>query len=173
MRKISVGERVVTSAIKGCGKCYACKVGLYNRCQNWTHVGIDSPGCFAEYVAVSEDILFQVPENIPDEEAAVLEPLTTAVRAIRTNEIHAGSFIVVLGPGPFGLFILQAVLATGPSYVVMVGLNSDSERLELAKSLGANEVIEADVTNPVERIKELTHGRGQTLSLKPPEGWKQ
>ena len=50
----------------------------------------------------------------PLEEAAILEPVTTAARAIRVNEIKPGSFIVVLGPGPFGLFLLQTALATGP-----------------------------------------------------------
>ena len=53
--------------------------------------------------------------------------------AFRTNEIKPGSFIVILGPGPFGLFILQVALASGPSHVVMVGLSTDHERLELAK----------------------------------------
>lgn len=163
VRKVAVGERVVTSAIKGCGQCYACEIGIYNRCQDWIHVGIDSPGCFAEYVITSEDILFKVPDTIPDEEAAVLEPLTTAVRAIRTNRVQAGSFIVILGPGTFGLFILQSVLATGPSYVVMVGLSTDRDRLELAKSLGANEIIMSDEMDPVKRVKELTKGKGADL----------
>ena len=111
----------------------------------------------------SEDILFKVPDTIPDEEAAVLEPLTTAVRAIRTNRVQAGSFIVILGPGTFGLFILQSVLATGPSYVVMVGLSTDRDRLELAKSLGANEIIMSDEMDPVKRVKELTKGKGADL----------
>jgi 2-desacetyl-2-hydroxyethyl bacteriochlorophyllide A dehydrogenase len=165
VRKVNIGDRVTSSAIQGCGKCYACKIGLYNRCHHWIHLGIDIPGCFAEYVAVSEDILFKVPDNVSYEEAAILEPLTTAVRAFRTNHIKPGSFIVVLGPGPFGQFILQAALVSGPSHVVMVGLSTDKERLGLSKKLGANETIEADKVNPVQRVEELTKGRGADVVI--------
>jgi 2-desacetyl-2-hydroxyethyl bacteriochlorophyllide A dehydrogenase len=165
VRKVTMGDRVTSSAIKGCGECYACKTGMYNRCHAWDHVGIDTAGCFAEYVAVSEDILFKVPDGIPSEEAAVLELMTTAVRAFRTNDIKPGSFIVVLGPGPFGLFILQAALASGPSYTLMVGLSIDEERLELAKKVGASEIIKGDVIDPVQRTDELTKGRGADLVI--------
>jgi len=160
VRRLKPGDRVVTSAIKGCGKCHACRTGVYNRCQSWDHVGIDSPGCFAEYVAVAEEILFQVPDSIPDDEAAVLEPLTTAVRAFRANPLPLGSFVAILGPGPFGLFILQAALAAGAATVAVIGLSRDAERLRLAKSLGAAEIIEADKTDPVAAVKALTKGKG-------------
>ena len=163
--KLRVGDRVTSSGIKGCGGCYACKTGLYHRCRQWIHVGIDIPGCFAEYAAMSQDILFTLPDGIPDDEATVLEPLATAVRAFRTNDIAPNSFVVILGPGPFGLFILQAAAASAPGRVVMVGLSSDRERMALARRLGAYELIEADRTDPVKEVEALTHGKGADLVI--------
>lgn len=161
--RFKVGDRVTSSTIRGCGKCYACKIGIYNRCRYWIHLGIDIPGCFAEYVAVPEEILFSVPDFVSDEEVSVLEPVTTAARAFRTNHVPPGSFIVVLGPGPFGLYILQAAKLTSPKRLIMIGLSSDKDRLELAKNLGADEVIMSDLEDPVQKILEMTAGWGADL----------
>lgn len=160
VRRVKVGDRVTSSAIRGCGQCYACRTGVLNRCRKWEHIGIDSPGSFAEYVALDEDILFQVPDFVSDDHAAILEPATTAARAVRTNKITPGSFIVMFGPGSFGLLIMQTMLATSPVRLVMVGLSSDSERLKLALELGATDVIQGDIEDPIEKINEMTGGKG-------------
>jgi|LSQX01.2.fsa_nt_gb threonine dehydrogenase-like Zn-dependent dehydrogenase len=160
VRDVKVGDRVTSSCLWGCRECRACKTRILNRCRNWVHVGIDVDGSFAEYIAVDADILFKVPDFITDEQAAIIEPATTGVRAVRTNHIKPGSFIAMLGPGPFGLFIMQAMATTSPKRLVMIGFSSDKERLELAKELGATDVIEADKVDPVEAINEMTKGDG-------------
>ncbi|MBP8717718.1 MAG: alcohol dehydrogenase catalytic domain-containing protein [Candidatus Atribacteria bacterium] len=158
--RIRVGERVTSSDIKGCGNCYGCKIGLFHFCRNWDHLGIDSPGCFAEYVVASEDILFPVPEYISDDEATLLELMTTSVRAFRTNCLKPGSTVVLLGPGPFGLLLLQSALAAGAGYCIMIGLNDDEQRLEVATELGANKVVNGDKTDVIKEVLDLTQGKG-------------
>jgi threonine dehydrogenase-like Zn-dependent dehydrogenase len=160
VRKVKVGQRVVTSCIKGCGDCYACKTNVMNRCRKWDHIGIDTPGCFAEYLTADEDILFEVPEFLTDVQAAVLEPVTTGVRAVRTNKIVPGSFITMFGPGPFGMCIMQAMNSTSPSRLVMVGMSTDTERLRIAKELGATDILLFDKEDVVARIDEMTNGKG-------------
>jgi L-iditol 2-dehydrogenase len=160
VNKVKVGERVTTSCIRGCNNCYNCSVRKLNRCRDWIHVGIDEPGTFAEYIAVDQDILFQVPDFVPDEHAAILEPITTASRAIRTNNITPDSFIVMFGPGPFGQAIMQAMLTTSPKRLVMVGLSTDEERLKMAKELGATDIIMSDLEDPAAKINEMTNNKG-------------
>lgn len=160
VKKIKSGDRVTSSDIKGCGNCYGCKIGLLHFCRNWDHLGIDSPGCFAEYVVASEEILFPVPEYISDDEATLLELMTTSVRAFRTNCLKLGSTVIFLGPGPFGLLLLQSAIAAGAGYCIMIGLNGDEKRLKIASELGANEIINANVTDVIQKVSDLTHGKG-------------
>lgn len=162
-QRFKVGDRVYGGWIEWCGECYGCRIGMYHFCKNWVHIGIDSPGCFAEYIAVREDTLIRMPDFIPDEEGPVIEIATLAVRAFRDTPPEPGSFIVILGPGPFGLCLLQAALASGPNKVAITGLNSDEARLKIAKELGADVTINVDEEDAVERVFELSKGKGADI----------
>jgi 2-desacetyl-2-hydroxyethyl bacteriochlorophyllide A dehydrogenase len=160
VKKIKIGDRVTSSDIKGCGNCYGCKIGLLHFCRNWDHLGIDTPGCFAEYVVASEKILFPIPDYISDDEATLLELMTTSARAFRTNCLKPGSTVVFLGPGPFGLLLLQSAIAAGAGYCIMIGLNGDEQRLKIASGLGADEIVNANITDVIQKVSDLTHGKG-------------
>ncbi len=163
--RYKVGDRVFTKCAVGCGKCRECLTGK-SACRHWIHWGIDVDGGLAEYVSVHEKALLAVPEDIPDEHAAIFEIASEATKAVRTNQIPAGSNIAVFGPGSFGLFLLHTMKLTSPCKLIMVGLSSDTERLEVAKRLGADEILIADGDyDVVERIYELTDGDGVDFAV--------
>ena len=160
-----VGDRVTSNAIEGCGTCYPCLHGLDHQCHNWRHLGITMDGVFAEYCAVPAATLFKVPDELDARQAAILEPMCIATRTLRNNPIDPGATVVVIGPGPFGLFLLQASLAAGAGRAIVIGLGSDELRLRAAEASGASEVIDADATDSVEAVRRLTKGVGADLVI--------
>lgn len=162
---IEVGDRVTSNAIEGCGKCYACLHGLDHQCHNWRHLGVTMDGAFAEYCAAPARTLFQVPEELELQQAAILEPMSIATRTLRNNPIFPGDTVVVIGPGPFGLFLLQAALAAGAGKTVVIGLGSDGLRLKAARACGATETINAETRDPVDAVREITGGAGADLVI--------
>jgi len=160
-----IGDRVTSNAIEGCGKCYACMRGLDHQCHQWRHLGVTTHGGFAEYCAAPARTLFRVPDQLEARQAAILEPMSIAVRTLRNNPINPGDTVVVIGPGPFGLFLLQAALAAGAGKTVVMGLASDEMRLRAARLCGASEVVRADTTDPIEAVRDLTEGAGADLVI--------
>ena len=79
---VAPGDRVTMDPIDFCGKCVYCKMGRYNICEGSTYMGMEVEGCFQDYLTLSEQRLFQVPEQVSDEEAAVMEPLHVALNAM-------------------------------------------------------------------------------------------
>ena len=160
-----VGDRVTSNAIEGCGTCYPCLHGLDHQCHNWRHLGITMDGGFAEYCAAPAATLFQVPRELHARQAAILEPMCIATRTLRNNPIDPGATVVVIGPGPFGLFLLQTALAACAGRAIVIGLRSDELRLRAAKAIGASETIDADTTDPVEAVRHITKGIGADLVI--------
>lgn len=160
VKNLKVGDRVGMEAILGCGHCYQCRRGRANLCPNWDHLGIDFNGTFAEYIAFPAHGTHIIPENITYEEAAFLEPISIIVHAMESNPITPGDTVAIVGPGPLGLFSIQAAKAAGAGKIIVVGTPSDKKRLEIAKQYGADVVLDNGDTDAYKTVKELTNGIG-------------
>ena len=117
------GERVVAEPIIGCGVCLACRRGQYNVCQTRVILGAETHGVFAEYVKVPLLNLFKVPEGVPSEEAALVQPAAVAVHTVRRAGFQAGETAAVLGAGPIGALIAMVARASGATEVVLTEPN--------------------------------------------------
>ncbi|AOT70864.1 2,3-butanediol dehydrogenase [Geosporobacter ferrireducens] len=153
-----VGDRVAPDACQVCHKCYACKIGKYNVCDQLAFTGLMTNGAFAEYVVVPEYTLYKIPDNMSYETAALLEPLAVGVHAVRQAPIALGESVVIFGAGTIGLATLQAVRAAGVSKIYVVEVAK--ARKDFAKQLGATEVFDPTKMDIKEKIKEVTKGVG-------------
>jgi len=152
------GDRVVVDPIIWCNQCPACLNGNNNACHFLKLIGVDVDGAFTEYVAADNDKVFRVPEILSLRDAALIELYSIGVHSIRRAMIEPGDRVVVLGAGRLGLSVLEVVRQTAASWVCSVDLLEN--RLEIAKGLGADLVINAREEDPVKKILSLTDGLG-------------
>ena len=135
------GEKVTSETCKSCGQCFYCKQGNGILClQRFVsgRIGFERDGAMAEYVVVSEECLHRIPAGVTMEEAAMTEPAAVALGAVERGSFDPGDLVVISGPGPIGLMALQFCKALGAGRVVVVGLEADRRRLEVATKLGAD-----------------------------------
>jgi 2-desacetyl-2-hydroxyethyl bacteriochlorophyllide A dehydrogenase len=160
-----LGERIVseTHAI-ACLECYLCRGGDYHLCKERKGFGSGVNGAFTQYLAVPSRLLHRIPDSISYPEATILQPAADIVHAVITNtNVNPGDTVVVLGPGPMGLLTVGVSRAIGAGQVIVVGLDVDQERMEIAKKVGADVTINASKENLTERVRELTDGRGANI----------
>jgi 2-desacetyl-2-hydroxyethyl bacteriochlorophyllide A dehydrogenase len=156
---LGIGTRVIANPIMYCGRCYHCRAGRPSICDDRPMLGVRLHGCFARFVAVRRENVFPLPPGVPFETGALAEVLCVGLHALDRVPVTAGDTVVVVGPGPLGAVMLLAARAAGASRVVVVGLESDRERLGLVASLGAV-TITADREDPAAALRELTRGLG-------------
>ena len=159
----SAGDRVVIEPLAGCGHCNQCLEGFQNMCQDWEHVGITRHGTFSEYIAVPADQVHRIPDNVTFEEAALTEPFGLVVRSLERSKPIAGETVAILGPGSLGIMHLLAYKASGASKVIMVGLEKDRKRFDIARTLGADYTINIEEKDPVKAILDITDGEGADI----------
>ena len=154
------GDRVTFDSTIYCGECGFCQNDQVNLCDNRRVLGV-SPGDYrqhgalAEYVAVPARILYPVPDSLPFEQAAFVEPVSIALHGVGRLPIKGGETAVVVGAGMIGMLVIQALKAKGVAKVIAVDL--DPKKLEAAKSLGADETVISDDKAAV-TIQNMTGG---------------
>ncbi len=161
------GDRVTFDSTIHCGVCAFCGSGRANLCDSRRVVGVSpgdyrQDGAFAEAVVVPERIVCRVPDPVPFEHAAMVEPLSVAVHAVRRAQVAAGDVALVVGCGMIGLLTLQVAKAAGCASVIAVDL--DEGRLAQAARLGADVTLLAGDAVAA-RVLELTAGRGADVAF--------
>ena len=151
------GDRVTGETHIYCGLCYACRRGLMHLCQNGKILGVDRQGAFADYVVIQEGNVWKLHPDIPEEIAAVHDPLGNAVHTALAGPI-AGLRFAVFGCGPIGCFAVGILKASGASWVCAIDKNP--LRLELAERMGADYLLNVEKDDIVKCILDQTDGRG-------------
>lgn len=154
---VMVGQRVTTETyFSTCGECQYCRTGHANLCLNRRSIGSAVNGGFTNFVIVPARNIHTLPDSVDFRSGALTEPLACVVHAVLThNTISPGDVAVIAGPGAIGLLTLQVVKAAGATAVVL-GAAGDEQRLELARALGADHVVNVVTDQPEALVKAIT-----------------
>ena len=164
VKSLKIGQRVSGEAHSGCGVCSMCKQGNYNLCENYgnkamehRHYGHNSIGAYAQYGIFFERSLTPMPDNVSYAQASVIDAAGTAMHAVDLSGITIGGTVVVIGPGPIGLITAKLAKLSGAARIIVIGRG---QRLEMAKEIIADDIIDFEHDDPIEKVLELTGGKG-------------
>lgn len=162
---VKVGDFVAAESHVTCGLCFQCRTGQAHVCRNYTILGVDTDGSYAEYVRLPERVLWRTSREIPPEMACVQEPLGNAVDAALAEDL-TGYTVLITGCGPTGLF--AAAVARTAGAAVIIATDISDYRLGLAKQLGADHTLNAGTERPEQiaaAIQDITGGEGVDAAL--------
>ncbi len=173
---VEVGERVVGFAIgdrvtcetaaETCGECALCRSGAYNVCPERRAFGFAVDGAFTRYVRARHQRLHHLPAGVSFEMAAMTEPICVAYNAVaEKSHVNPGDTVVVIGPGPVGLFVLQVARLAGAGTLIITGTPRDRKRLELARKLGADLALDVTEQDPAAVLRGVGDGLGAHLVI--------
>lgn len=145
-----------------CNRCPRCYVGEYHLCENTKILGVDTNGCFAEYVAVPEQNVWINDRDIPWELQSIQEPLGNAVHTAMEGDLTAKT-VLITGCGPIGIMSIPVAKMAGAEIVMAMDVNEF--RLNLARQLGADLLINPTQADPVEVVRNHTGGYGADVVL--------
>ena len=166
---VDVGDRVAVETMLSCRHCDPCLGGSYHLCDTrkiYSYVPLDEwPGLwggYAQYMYLHPNsVIHKMDSALPAELAVMFNPLGAGFRwAVDMPDTQPGDTVVILGPGQRGLASVVACREVGAGTIIVTGLAADRDKLDVAKSFGADHCIDVDNENAVHRVKEITNGRG-------------
>jgi threonine dehydrogenase-like Zn-dependent dehydrogenase len=168
-RLYSVGQRVIVGAITPCGQCFYCLNGSHSQCGGalggW-RFGNTINGAWAEYLLVPDARanLAPIPAVLSDEEVVLCPDIfSTGLSGAESGNIKVGDSVAVFAQGPIGLCATAGARLRGAALVI--GIDSNEQRLAVARRLGANVTLNVKNVDPVTEIKRLTEGRGVDVAI--------
>ena len=150
---VKIGTKIVLDGTISCMKCNQCTSGKTTQCHSLGTVGFSQNGGLAEYLTWPAAKIIEIPPEVSSKEAALTEPTSVAHHAIQQGEISSNETIVILGVGTIGLLSLQIAKSIGSK---VVAIDQNKMKLEMAKKLGADEIIDSSKENVSESLQKLT-----------------
>ena len=156
------GERVSGEGHITCGHCRNCRAGKRHLCHYTEGLGVNRPGCFAEYVTLPAFNVFRVPKSVPDEIAAFFDPLGNAVHTALSFDL-VGEDVLITGAGPIGLMAIPICQHIGARNIVVTDVNEF--RLGLARQMGATLAVDPRQTSLTAVMEQLGMTEGFDVGL--------
>ena len=158
------GDKVSVDPIIWCGKCAACQQGHYPACTSLKLIGVDLDGGFGEFVAVPENMLYRLPENISLKDAALIEYYSIGFHACQRADLKENDTVVIWGTGRIGHSILQAARTKTRNTVICIDIIES--RLEIARKAYPDVItINLSQQDPIAVINDVTDGRGVDIAF--------
>lgn len=165
--RFKTGDRVAMAPDVSCGECFYCKRGLVNLCTSHKMLGTHYPGGFAQYIALSKEVLSHgfvepIPEGMSYEHAAFAETVSAVLACQKNNNIALGDTVVIIGDGPVGCLHIEAARARGASKIILLG----RDKLELAKNFHPDLLLSNNEPKAVvQKVLEYTDGIGADIVI--------
>ena len=162
--RVKVGEKVAVQPIIYDGTCGACNEGWINCCYKGGFIGLSGwGGGLSEHVVAPEKSLYKLPDNVPLDLGALIEPLSVGWHAVKISPYKPGDSVLILGGGPIGLAVIQALKAKSPRQIIVSEVSP--RRKEYAKQFGADIVLDPTKDDIVAECRKLCDGAGVDVAF--------
>lgn len=162
VKSFKVGDRVSGEGHIACGFCRNCRAGRRHLCRKNDSVGVTRTGCFAEYLAIPAVNAYPIPDSIPDNQAAILDPFGNATHTALSFSV-VGEDVLITGAGPVGIMAVAVARHVGARYIVITDVNK--YRLNLAKKMGASLALNTQETSLDAAMNKLGMREGFDVGL--------